>query len=307
MANLSKFQKTTEIPNAINRYLEEKETSQAQLCKNADVGVAYLSHILQGKLHIGQTEIKDKYYLAFCKAIDYKLTLETWRHFNTVNFMLMINELKKAREKKERLVLDGDTGAGKSYACAKYKQVYPNNTYVVTCSAIENSKEFTINIAETVGVETHGTAGTIIKRVVKELLKKDDAILIIDEAEHIGKKSGYINVIKSIADMLEGKVSVVLVGMGIADILKRGFDRNKQNFRQTARRFAKREKCTDNISEDVINICQELGIKNKPAQNWLANRMRNFGELKALLVDAIDEATKIKQPVTVKLLNTLYV
>lgn len=307
MANLNNFQKTTEIPNAINRYLREKDTSQAQLCKNADVGEAYLSHILQSKTHIGPTEIKDKYYLALCEAVGYKLTIETWRHHDTYNYMLIISKLKEARANKERLVLDGDTGAGKSYACARYKLLHPNNTYVVTCSAIENSKEFTINIAENVGVSTQGTAGAIVKRVVRELLKKEDAILVIDEAEHIGKKSGYINVIKSLADMLEGKVSVVLVGMGIADILRKGFERNKQNFRQTARRFAKREKCLDDISEDVVSICNDLGITNKPAQNWLANRMHNFGELKIMLVDAISEAKKTKQPVSVKLLNSLYI
>ena len=305
MANLTNFQKEIEIPNAIRLYLEEKETNQAQLGRDANVGEAYVSHILQGKTQIGKTEIKDKYYLALCKTIGYEIEVKVWRHFNTSNFKTIINEIKKARVNKSRLAIDADTGAGKTYACKMYKQKYPIGTFVVKCSAIENSKEFAINIAEVVGVETHGTAGTIVKRVAKKLNGIDDAALLIDEAEHIGKKSGYINIIKSIADLLEEKVAFILLGMGINDILKKGFERNKQNFRQTARRFSKREKCEQSIAEDVIKIGQELGF-SKTVQNWLANRMKNFDELKVLVVEAVAEAKKLNQPVTVELLNTLY-
>ena len=303
---LSTHQKTIEIPSLLKEYLSDKELSQAQFCKASNIGEAYVSQIIQGKTTIAKTEIKDKYYTAICDAIGHSLIVETWRHFNTDNFKIIINKLRWARENKERLVLDGDTGAGKSYACAKYKQKYPANTFLVTCLSIENSKEFCINIAETIGVETHGTSGKIIKRVVKRLLSLDDAFLIIDEAEHIEKKSGYINIIKSLADLLDGKVPVVLAGMDITKILTKGFDKRKQNFRQTARRFSKREKCVESISDDVYRICTELGVKNKHSQNWLANRIHNFGELKTILVAAIEEANQINEPVTTKLLQSVY-
>jgi DNA transposition AAA+ family ATPase len=307
MIKLNDYQKTIEIPQAIRVYLEEKQASQAQLCKSSGVGEAYVSMILQGKTHIGKTAIKDKYYLNLCSFIGYSLTLEIWRHFNTQNFKTIINQLKKVRETKGRLALDGDTGAGKSYACKKYQQKYPTGTYLITCLALENSKEFAINIAEVVGVETYGTAGRIIKRVVKKLLKEDNPILIIDESEHIDKKSGYINIIKSLADLLEGKVPIVLIGMDISNILqKKWYDRNKQVFKQTARRFSKRVKCSETITRDVEMICEELGVTNKPAQKWLMNRIKNFGELMELLVAAIEEAAKIKEPVTIKLLNSIY-
>lgn len=305
MTNLNNFQKQTQIPDAIKKYLDEKDTNQAQLGRDAKVGEAYVSQILQGKTHIGKTEIKDKYYMSLCDAIGLKIEVEIWRHFNTNNFKMMVNKLIEARKNRARVAIDADTGAGKTYVCKKYKQKYPNETFVVKCSAIENSKEFAINIGEVVGVETHGTAGAIIKRVAKKLLSLDNAILMIDEAEHIEKKSGYINIIKSLADLLEGKVAFALLGMKISEILKKGFDRNKQNFRQTARRFSKREKCEDSIAEDVVNICKELGLKSASVQNWFANRMRNFDEFKVFVVDAITEARNINQPVTVGLLNKL--
>jgi DNA transposition AAA+ family ATPase len=306
MTKLTDFQKEKQIPDAIKLYLDEKNTNQAQLARVANVGESYMSHILQGKTFIGPTEIKDKYYTAICKAISLELKHETWRHFNTENFKLFINQIKKVRESKERLALDGDTGAGKSYTCNEYKKKYPTNTFVVTCSPIENSKEFAINIAETVEVEIHGTAGTIIKRVVKKLLRLENPILIIDEAEHIEKKSGYINIIKGLSDLLEDKVPLVLVGMGINEILKKGYERNKQNFRQTARRFSKREKCENDISEDIDKICEDLGLTSIKIKSWLKARVKNFGDLKTIITSALEEQQKSGNPITTDLLNSLY-
>ncbi len=282
--------------------------SQAQLAKMAGVGAAYVTQILQGKTHIGETQIKDKYYIDLCKAIDYEITVKKWRHFNTANYMLQFTEVENARENKTRLVVDGDTGSGKSYFCKKYKKTKPNNTFIVKCLAVENSKEFAKNIAGVVGVETIGTAGVIIKKIADKLRNLDgDAILIIDEAEHIGNKSGYINIIKSLADLLEDKVAFVLIGMDISKILQRGFERKKQNFRQTARRFAKRVECFDDIADDIRNICNELSITNKNVQKWLINRVHNFDELRVVIFDALEESEKSGAEISVQMLNQLYV
>ena len=307
---LNEYQKTTEIPAALRRYMEETGHTQADISRVSGVGASYLNHIAQGKMIVsnknGGSEIKDKYYLMLCEAIQYPLKQEVWRHFNTYNFKQSINRIKSARTEKLRFTIDGDTGAGKTHACREYQKKYPKETYIVTCSAIENSKEFAKNIAEAVDVSTIGTAGTIIKEVIKKLTKQcDNALLIIDEAEHIEKKSGYINIIKALADGLENKVAFGLVGMDINKILQNGYERNKQNFRQTARRFNLREKFDNDITEDIENICEDLGITSKNAQNWLKNRIKNFGDLEIIIKEAFKEAEKTNEPITDKLLKTL--
>ena len=307
---LNEYQKTTEIPEALRRYMEETGHTQADISRVSGVGASYLNHIAQGKMIVsnknGGSEIKDKYYLMLCEAIQYPLKQEVWRHFNTYNFKQSINRIKSARTEKLRFTIDGDTGAGKTHACREYQKKYPKETYIVTCSAIENSKEFAKNIAEAVDVSTIGTAGTIIKEVIKKLTKQcDNALLIIDEAEHIEKKSGYINIIKALADGLENKVAFGLVGMDINKILQNGYERNKQNFRQTARRFNLREKFDNDITEDIENICEDLGITSKNAQNWLKNRINNFGDLEIIIKEAFKEAEKTNEPITDKLLKTL--
>ena len=307
---LNEYQKTTEIPEALRRYMEETGHTQADISRVSGVGASYLNHIAQGKMIVsnknGGSEIKDKYYLMLCEAIQYPLKQEVWRHFNTYNFKQSINRIKSARTEKLRFTIDGDTGAGKTHACREYQKKYPKETYIVTCSAIENSKEFAKNIAEAVDVSTIGTAGTIIKEVIKKLTKQcNNALLIIDEAEHIEKKSGYINIIKALADGLENKVAFGLVGMDINKILQNGYERNKQNFRQTARRFNLREKFDNDITDDIENICEDLGITSKNAQNWLKNRIKNFGDLEIIIKEAFKEAEKTNEPITDKLLKTL--
>lgn len=305
MIKLTENQKLDQIPEAIERYLLEKNTSQAQLARVSKVSEAYVSHILARKTHIGNTEIKDRYYLSLCKTIGFGVSTEVWRHFNTQNFKLIINKLQEARKSKSRVAIDGDTGAGKTYACTMYKNRFPTNTYVVKCSAIENSKEFAVNIGEVVGVETHGTANTIIKRVVRKLTSCDDAMLVIDEAEHIDKKQGYINIIKTLSDYLEGRVGFALIGMGIVRILQRGYERNRQNFRQTARRFGKRELCVESIAEDIESICIALRITDSRVIQWLINRIKNFGDLEIIINEAFEEVRKSEQKISVALLNSL--
>ena len=300
---LNEYQKTTEIPEALRRYMEETGHTQADISRVSGVGASYLNHIAQGKMIVsnknGGSEIKDKYYLMLCEAIQYPLKQEVWRHFNTYNFKQSINRIKSARTEKLRFTIDGDTGAGKTHACREYQKKYPKETYIVTCSAIENSKEFAKNIAEAVDVSTIGTAGTIIKEVIKKLTKQcDNALLIIDEAEHIEKKSGYINIIKALADGLENKVAFGLVGMDINKILQNGYERNKQSFNL-------REKFDNDITEDIENICEDLGITSKNAQNWLKNRIKNFGDLEIIIKEAFKEAEKTNEPITDKLLKTL--
>lgn len=309
MTKLTEFQKKTTIPEALSRYMEEKKVNKAEIGRLSNISATILNYVAKGETVVpnqsGGSEIKDKYYLQLCRAIGFPLKAEIWRHFNTQNFKQIIPAIEENRIEKERFTIDGDTGSGKSHALRKYKTKYPVGTYVVTCSAVENSKEFAKNIAEVVGVEAFGTAGTIIKRAVKKLSDENDAVLIIDEAEHIGKKSGYINIIKSLADGLEGKVAFGMVGMGINKILEDGYEKNKQNFRQTARRFFNRETLEASIRDDVFKTCEELGLKEDNIKNWIANRVRNFGELEVYIRKIFKEAEKSNEKITVSFLNTL--
>ena len=65
------------------------------------------------------------------------------------------------------------------------------------------------------------------------------------------------------------------------------------------------EKFDNDITEDIENICEDLGITSKNAQNWLKNRIKNFGDLEIIIKEAFKEAEKTNEPITDKLLKTL--
>ncbi|MDZ4147845.1 MAG: AAA family ATPase [Flavobacteriaceae bacterium] len=306
MAKLTQIQKKEVVPQAIDRYLNENNVTQVALASLAGVDKAYVNQIAKGNTHIGKALIADKYYEAIAEAIGIKLDKTYWQHFNTFNFKQQILTFEQARAGKKRLGIDGDTGLGKTYAATIYKRRYPSRVFLVKCSGIENSKEFAVNIATEVGVTPIGTKGKIIKEVCKKLrMLGDNPILIIDEFEN--SKAGNIPTIKAIADELEGHAAVVIIGIDVQKMLQKGAERRKNGFIQTNRRWSFGWSFLDpSIGEDIRLICNELGILNKPAQNWLISRVKDFDSLKNICTTTLREAEKTDEEVSVALLNDLF-
>ena len=306
MAKLTQIQKLEAIPEAIERYLAENSTTQVALAQLAGIDKAYVNQIINRNETIGKANIADKYYEAIALVIGYKLEKTYWNHFNTFNFKQAIVAFDAAKEKKTRLGIDADTGLGKTYAATLYKRRYPTSVFLVKCSNIENSKEFAINLAEEVGVPATGTKGAIIKRVCQKIKTLgNNPMLIIDEFEN--SKSGNIPTVKTIADELQGYASVVVIGIDVQKMLAKGAEKRKNGFIQTNRRWSFGWTFLDpSIGEDIENICIELGIKNKPAQNWLKARVKDFDSLKNIISTTLEEAEKTGEEVTISLLNELY-
>jgi hypothetical protein len=306
MAKLTQIQKIEQIPQQIAMYLSENNTNQVALAKLAGIDKAYVNHIFKGNEMIGKANIADKYYEAIALAIGYKLEKTYWQHFNTYNFKQAIITFDRAREKKIRLGIDGDTGLGKSYAAEMYKRKYPTQVFLVKCSGIENSKEFAINLAEEVGVATTGTKGAIIKRVCEKIKNLgNNPMLIIDEFEN--SKAGNIPTVKTIADELQGYAAVVVIGIDVQKMLAKSAERRKNGFVQTNRRWSFGWTYLDpSIGEDIECVCNELGITNKPAQNWLKARVKDFDSLRNICTTALEEAEITHQDVTISLLNELF-
>jgi hypothetical protein len=237
MAKLTQIQKTEIIPEAISRYFKEHNANQVSLADLAGIDKAYVNQIAQGKTHIGTTAIKDKYYQAVAVALGLKLTPEYWQHFNTYNFQQAIVALEKAKAKKERVGIDGDTGLGKSYVASMFKRRYPKEVILVKCSGIENSKEFAVNFALAVGADTIGTKGKLIKNACAKIRQMDgNVIVIIDEFEN--SKAGNIPTIKAIADELEHHAAVAVIGIDVQKMLEKTATRRKQGFIQVNRRWS---------------------------------------------------------------------
>jgi transcriptional regulator with XRE-family HTH domain len=306
MAKLTQIQKLDLIPRAIEAYLDENSQTQVALAKLAGIDKAYVNQIAKSNEFIGKAKIADKYYEAIALAIGLKLEVTYWQHFNTECYKDAYATFELARSKKIRLGIDGDTGLGKSYAAEMYKRKFPTQVFLVKCSGIENSKEFAINLATEVGVVATGTKGAIIKRVCEKIKNLgDNPMLIIDEFEN--SKAGNIPTVKTIADELQGYAAVVVIGIDVQKMLKKGAESRKNGFIQTNRRWNFGWTNLDpSIGEDIENICNELGITNKPAINWLKARVKDFDSLKNICTTALEESEISGQPINITLLNDLY-
>ena len=310
MPNLTDLQKGS-ISISANKYIESQEgkLSQAAFAKLAGIDKAYVNQILNNKTHIGSTKIADKYYLAIANYLGVPITNMSWGHFNTYNFKKIINKLNTARERTERCGIDGKSGKGKTYACEMFKKRYPSNTFYVKCSAIDNAKELAQSIANEVGSSDAGTKGKIIKNACEHLINMgNNPMLIIDEAENLKKPRGAgIEMVKVIADLLEGKVAFAIAGLDVRKILLRGSKRQRQGYMQTNRRFSMGwVECSDLTTDDIDFVCHSLGITNTRALNWIYMNINDYDSLKRICVDAIEEAEKSGREVTKSLLEDLF-
>lgn len=308
MSKLTDEQKVT-IISAVKIYLEKHpDVTQVAFAKLVGFDKTFISQLVNDKLTIGKTVIGDKYFNAIASYLKMKINKAVFPHFNTANFKLIINKLNSARSKRERCGVDGKTGLGKTYACEMYKRRYPVNTFLYKCNATDNAKELVQGIAEEVGVSSIGTKGKLVKAICKHLVMMENPpILIIDEAENLNKNSVGIDVLKVLADNLEGRVALAIVGLDIRKILLDGNNRKRQGYMQTNRRFSFGwVECHEMAPEHILEICTELGITNQSALNWIYLHVKDFDSLKRVCTEAIEEAEKSGLEITAKLLNSLF-
>lgn len=305
MTNLTQIQRTTDIPQAMQRFLDERGVKQPEIVKLSGVNKGTVNLISRGIEYNGKTRISDKYYQQIAHAIGFKLEKAYWQHFNTFNFKQAILTFENARKNKERRGIDGNTGLGKTYAATAFKKKYPAIVTLVKCDEISNTKEFVISIAEQLGTSTIGTKHKILKDVVKKLKEKDEAYLMIDEFEN--SKKGIIPVIKYLADELEGIVPIVVLGIDVEKMLSKSAERGKQGFIQVNRRWSFGWTFfSSEIAEDIEKICEMVGIERKTAINWLTARVKDFGSLQNIITTALIESEKSEEPITTEMLNELF-
>lgn len=305
MTNLTQIQRTQDVPQAMQRFLNERSVKQPEIVKLSGVNKATVNLIFRGIEFNGNTRISDKYYQQISHAIGFKLEKTYWQHFNTFNFKQAILTFENARKNKERRGIDGNTGLGKTHAATAFKKKYPAIVTLVKCDEVSNTKEFVISIAEQLKVSTFGTKHKILKEVVKKLKEKDEAFLIIDEFEN--SKKGIIPVIKYLADELENIVPIVVLGIDVEKMLSKSAERGKQGFIQVNRRWSFGWTFfSSEISEDITKICETVGIERKTVINWLTARVKDFGSLQNIITTALIESEKSDEPITNKMLNELF-
>lgn len=306
MTKLTDLQKKKIVQAAATYLSEHNDVSQVQFARLAGIEKTYMNQMLNGKTHIGNTEIADKYYNAIASYLAVPVKSVSWGHFNTYNFKKIVNKLTATRANTDRCGIDGPSGTGKTYACNVFKRRFPANTYLVKCNATDNAKEFVQGICAEVGIADVGSKGKLVKRIAEHLTGLgNDPILIIDEAENLGRAG--IEIVKVLADLLENRVALAIVGLDIRKILLTGSKRKKQGFIQTNRRFSYGWiECAPVTANDITEVCNSIGITTRSALTWMYQNITDYDSLRRVCTEAISEAEKSGSEINRKLLEDLF-
>jgi hypothetical protein len=299
-----------QIAAALKNYLQTHQLSERKFADKCNMSSSYVNSIMQGtyeafKVGSRTISIGDQYFTSIASEINCYYHTTYWKHFESDNFCAVRKACNKARRKKSRAGIDGNTGDGKTYAVREYVKANPNETFLLTADGLMNPKDFIVTLAEIVGAETAGSRHNILKAIIYKLRTYSKPLLIIDETENV-KKDATLQTIKALCDALEGKCGIVLAGIDLRNEFHRLAGRKKYCYPQINRRFAGSWYTMFSLSESEIqDVARSLNITDRTATNWLLKNVHNWGELQHIVTEALEEATETKKPITADLLRIL--
>ncbi|WP_400192790.1 AAA family ATPase [Hymenobacter sp. B81] len=279
-------QQKQQIARALTSYLDEHKSegmSQNKLAAMCGISPAYVSHILASNWNAvpvagGKTSvISDQVWRKIQLALG--LTSEV---FETKNYLDVMYALAQAKGKAGYTIIDGDTGAGKTFAITEFQRQYPAATYVLKCSNAMTANEFVRTMAEVVGVGKTGSKMQVLAEVAAKLCREPNALLVIDEAETMVKKNLAIGFIKDLYDRVEGRAAIVITGAnGLLEKLKVRASYNVESFPQVLRRFGAAPVLLSSGIDagDAAEICAAFGITSKRDVSTLVAHCTNYGTL----------------------------
>ncbi len=283
-----------EIARALDAYLaDHKDVSQTKLAALSGVSSGYISQIVNANWNAvpvagGKTAaIGDQMFRKLQAFLG--LSLEV---FQTKNYMDVLIALDEARKNAGYCIIDGHTGAGKTFAITEFKRQNPATAYVVKCANAMSGRNMIRAAAEAVGAGLTGGIDGRIEAIANKLNRIGQAVLIFDETETMVKKSQAFGFIKDLYDRVEGRSGIVIAGAnGILDKLKVKASYNVESFPQVLRRFGANPVMLSNgiDLDDAVEICAAFGVTAKRDVNALVSSCDNYGtffsKLKKLKAD----------------------
>ena len=276
------------IANGVRDYIathKEAGMSQNKVAKMCGVNAPYVGYILDNKWNAVPSQggaALGKVSDAVFMKLQLGLGLSS-EFFETENYAAVYATCMDAKVRHEWRVVDGLTGAGKSFAASRFARLNPRETFLVRCKNTMNAKEFMQAIASAVGASEVGTRHRICTAISEKLLTMSNPLLILDETEALFKRTseGGFGAIKDICDEVNGRVGIVLIGANaFLEQLKVRAANLRSCFPQLVSRFA-----TDPVKlevvtrEDVALIAPSFGVTGKKELDRLFDASANFREL----------------------------
>lgn len=215
-----------QIADGARAYITGKGMSDAAFARYAGVSTSYLSNILNGKFEYKagpgkMTDIGDGHFEIIARAIGMSLVVAYWRTVETPQFIEVIQALEDAKDRGLAKMIIGETGSGKTYACNKFLEGNPVNTFKITVSNQHKIRDVTGDLGEVMSIPMPHSKADRMRAITNRLrdikLQGGSPIVVIDEAENM--THGMLGLTKGIYDAVIEWAALVLIGT--PDLIKK--------------------------------------------------------------------------------------
>lgn len=181
----------------------------------------------------------------------------------TSNLMKVWSVCERAYSFKKTMVVSGEGGYGKSEALVRFKEdIERKNLYRVyyfDASMVKTRKQFIVGLMNVLNCHKHGTLSYQIP-IIRETVKKQDCLLIIDEVSSLEGKN--VTILKDIMTATKDLCGMVLAGTPyFVNNINKGASKDKHLFSETKDRiFMLPEKLNAPTEKEAEAIFKANGI-----------------------------------------------
>ena len=263
-----------EVRQLITNYLDTKGVSQNELAKMIEISSATLSNIIN--------EVWERVNETMLLKIKSFFKSSNWTIIETNNYLAVQTACKKARKRNLIIGIIGVAGAGKTTALQNYYNVTPN-TFLVTCNRAMRTKQLLSEILRALGVSYLASDYEMVKMIIEVLNKKDNPLLIIDEASKLSPNA--LMYMQDIWDGIEDNGGVILAGVGcLFNNLKKNAERNKMGMQEFYSRVAQWQYLQAPTKKEIEAICINNGVNN-PEDIKQMYRLENFRYVRNVILN----------------------
>jgi len=297
------------IINLLQEYVETNNVSQEEIAQRAEMNVSYVNALVKGKQNVGNTIIKDQYYVKIAELIGLDLEKKYWQHVDTEQYEAIMVELLSAKHRGYEKLIIGESGCGKTYTIEQFVKLYPEYTYRITVSSEHNLKNILNELGERMNIRYGGDNVFKIKQIAKKMKSYKSSgkkcVIIIDEGENL-KLSG-LRAMKSLYDSVNKYCPIVLVGTPqLLRKIERLKEKDEDGMPQLYRRFRAgicEVKTIDKSTmyEPFLSDIQDEGVKEV-----ITSLADNYGELNRYVESSLREADEMGEPLTETFFSCLF-
>jgi DNA transposition AAA+ family ATPase len=214
-------------------------------------------------------------------------------------------------------VIDGQTGAGKTYALERYHRTQPQGCYYVKVHSEYGKTDLLKAILDSMGEKATNSRSYDLMKAITEKLNKPNSMLILDETEYM--KTACWHTVKALIDNTKkGETrtcTIVLAGCGIEKKLsnyatgKKSEEGWQQLFRRLKGNFPQLSVMQADKGEwakEVQFILNELGINDKPSVTWFSLNCANYGELETFVKRLFKASEDTETAIDIQLIKMLF-